>query len=173
MYGGQLILPHATFIIESLLTTPKRNRTYISRYHNITRNASRAFFIRSHNITKSRPFNISEQQKLYELFLAQKAQNYSRSNHLLSSHQSRSSNNVTGQMRPRARQVYVQSEYTNSTQIQRSHQQSQQQKPLKGGQRRPLNGTQFQRQNHNPHLELKPVGAQRQSRNPVSKSSIR
>ena len=180
MYGGELILPHATFIIESLITIPRRNRT-LSRYHNLTRNASRSFFLRSHNMTKSKSFNMSEQQRLYESFLAQRTQNYSRSNLLRSSNmmsysrQSRSSNNMT-QIRQQYHNAYQaplqgqHSRHFNASQLQRSHQQSHP-KPLKGEQWRHFNGSQFQRQNHKPYLELKPVGGQR--RNSVSKNSIR
>lgn len=182
MYGGELILPHATFIIESLITIPRRNRT-LSRYHNLTRNASRAFFLRSHNITKSKSFNISEQQRLYELFLAQRMQNHSHSdllrpgNRMNYSHQSRSSNNVTHSIQQQyhnAHQVPIQGEhsrYFNATRLQRSHQQSHP-KPLKKGEQwRHFNGTQFQRQNHKPYLELKPMGGQRRSS--INKNSIR
>ncbi len=172
MYGGELTLPYATFIIENMMPAPapKRNRTYLSRYHNLTRNASRTFFRRAHNITKSKSFNVSEQQRLYESFLAQRKQNYSRARSNTYSHRSRSSNMTQVQQQyHNARQVPIQSQqsrYLNATQFRRTNQQSHQ-KPLQGEQWRSLNGTQLQRQYHKPRLEPKHVGGQ--SRNSVSK----
>lgn len=189
MYGGELILPYATFIIESMTPAPRRNRTYLSRYHNLTRNASRTFLRRSHNITKSKSFNMSEQQKLYGSLLAQRKQNYSRSNlprpnnMMTYSHQSRSSNNMT-QIRQRyhnGRLVPIpgqQSRHFNATQLRRPSQQSKQ-KTLSGREQwRYLNGTQLQRQYHKPHLEVKPMNLEvkpmgEQRRNSVSKNSVR
>ena len=186
MYGGELILPYATFIIESMTPAPSRNRTYLSRYHNLTRNASRTFFRRSHNITKSKSFNISEQQKLYGSLLAQRKQNYSRSNlprsnnTMTYSHQSRSSNNMTQirQQYHNGRQAPVQgqqSRHFNVTQLRRPSQQGHQ-KTLSGGEQwKYLNRTQIRRQYyHKPHPEvkpMKPMGEQR--RNSVSKNSVR
>lgn len=96
MYGGELPLPHATFVVESMTATLKRNRTYLSRYHNLTRNASRLYFLRSQNIT-------SHQQRLHNSLLAKRWQSYSHSNmlkygnlnqlsNLVKTHQSRLTN---------------------------------------------------------------------------------
>ena len=148
MYGGELILPHATFIIESLTTTPRRNRTYMSRYHSLTRNASRSYFLRSHNLTKSKSFNISHQQRLYESFLAQRRQNYSHSslqlrpsnmshsyyNNMVRGHKPRSYNVTRIRQQPyNAHQETKHSRYFNATRLRRSHQQNHQE-PSKGGQ---------------------------------------
>ena len=176
MYGGELILPHATFIIESLMTTPRRN---ISRYYNLTHNASRSFFLRTHNITRSKSVIVSKRERLHESYLAQRGKNYSRfnlprpSNRMNYSHQSRSSNinNMTQLRRNHhsALQAPIQgkqSKYLNATaQVQRSHQLSQL-KQLKEEQWKHLNGSygaQLQRQNHKPHIDLKPVGGQRRN----------
>lgn len=187
MYGGELILPHATFIMESLMKIPRRNRTYISRYRSLTRNASRSYFIRMHNITKS-SINISDQQRTYGSFIAQRKQSYSHSNPqlrinnmthsymyhnvMLKSQKSRSYKNITvmQQRYYNAHQEAKHLRYFNATQLQTSYKQSYQQ-PSKGEQWRSFNGTQFWRQNNKPHLELKLKGGH--GNNPVNKNSIR